>query len=365
MTTFQASGGINTNTLEPSDVSTLVNAYTTHTAKMQIGSSSNTGSATNVGICVAPLVTSTSRTISIGKTTVDSVHVANVEHIGPAISNASAPLAGLFEICTAQTTGILNIGTGVRTTTGAINIGTNATTSATIIGNNTTTANTLSLRSGSAGITLASNNIDGINVKGRNIDVVSAGTLSLGTTTATNVGIGTSATGTTTINNALTATGLITANGGLTMGGSNNITLGSGAVAPTSAQLGYLFSGTTTIPGLASGAATVLNQVALPVGTWLICYNVITTTTATTTMSQYAIGVGDTSAVFNTDGFKIGGNINSSSQLFNGVYTNPIWAGSGVVQITTATTYYLNFLSVWSGGTLSLLSNTLYAIRLA
>jgi hypothetical protein len=41
---------------------------------------------------------------------------------------------------------------------------------------------------------------------------------------------------------ATTATGLITANGGLTMGGSNNITLGSGATAPTAGQLGYTVS---------------------------------------------------------------------------------------------------------------------------
>jgi hypothetical protein len=48
------------------------------------------------------------------------------------------------------------------------------------------------------------------------------------------------------INGALTTTGLITADGGLTIGGANGITLASSSYTPTSSQLGY-YSGVTNI----------------------------------------------------------------------------------------------------------------------
>jgi hypothetical protein len=232
MTTNLKSNTINTNTLEPNAVATLVNAYTTQTGKMQIGSSSNTGVATNVGICVAPITTGTIRTISIGKTTVDSVHVANVEHIGPAIGNATAPLAGDFDICSTQTTGILNIGTGVRTTTGDINIGTGSTTSAINIGNKTTTGNTVVINSGSGGIVLASNNAtvgQGINIKNNTVDVNKlADVLSVGTTNAT---------------------------GGITIGNStqSNITVGAITIGNGTIQRGGVGDSLTIAPNTTIG----------------------------------------------------------------------------------------------------------------
>jgi hypothetical protein len=370
MATFQADGGIKANTLEPNAVATLVNAYTTHTAKMQIGSSSNTGSGTNVGICVAPLVTSTSRTISIGKTTVDSVHVANVEHIGPAIGNATASLSGDFDICTAQTTGILNIGTGVRTGTGAINIGTNATTSATIIGNNTATANTLELRSGSAGITLATNSSTGINIKSKTVDVDGSGTLSLGITTATNVDIGKTATGTTTINNALTATGLTTANGGLTMGTGKNITLqpSTGYVAPSSTQLGYVYSGSAIAAATwTTGTRVQFSNISLTEsGTYIITANVfLTFTSFVGTSIDLRISTDNTGTAANT----IGSSYNTTPQSYASGEINI--TVTGIYQNTSASTViYFGGVSAFSSGTLSSRASSAYpeylkAVRIA
>jgi len=69
----------------------------------------------------------------------------------------------------------------------------------------------------------------------------------------------------------ITSTGLLTANGGLTMGGSNNITLGNGTVAPTSGQLGnsYISTALSTVSTFTSGM-TLFNLSIPSGGTYVV-----------------------------------------------------------------------------------------------
>jgi hypothetical protein len=157
------------------------------------------------------------------------------------------------------TGGIVTI--GVDNTAGTLSLGTSFATNVNIgqtaVG--TTTVNnaltSTGILTGSAGI------------KTNSLDRASAGELSLGTATATSVSIGKTATGTTTINNALTATGLTTANGGLTIGGSNNITLSSSRPLPTVGQLGYVY--TSNIVG--GSTLTAIIDITVP-GTYMLTY---------------------------------------------------------------------------------------------
>jgi hypothetical protein len=266
MTTNLKSNVINTNTLEPITVASLVNAYTTQTGTMQIGSATSTG---NIGIC-APIPGITAvKTIQVGNRTGDSVHVANVEHTGFGIGNATSSTVGQFDICTAQTTGILNIGTGVRTGVGAINLGTGSTTSAINIGNKTATANTVTINSGSAGITLASTGTAnaGINVKGNAVDVVTAGNaLSLGTTNAT---------------------------GGISIGNGtqNNITVGNVTIGNGNIQRSAVSDSLTIAPNTTTGNLSL--GVAQTTGTLDIGTGVRTTT------GTISIGTGSTTSAIN------------------------------------------------------------------
>jgi hypothetical protein len=313
--TLTTAGGISTNTLEPNAVATLVNAYTTHTGKMQIGSSSNTGVATNVGICVAPITTGTVRTISVGKTTVDSVHVANVEHTGPAIGNATAPAAGLFEICTAQTTGILNIGTGTRTGVGAINIGTGSTSSAINIGNKTTSTNSVVINSGSAGILLASNNAvagRGIKITDNTVDVaIATETLSIGATTGGAINIGTGMTSSAiTIGNKTTSTNSVVINSGSAgiLLASNNATTGRGInvkdnTVDVAVAADTLSVGTTNATGgitIGNGTQTNITVGGITIGNGNIQRSAVTdalTIAPNTTTGNLSLGVAQTTGI--------------------------------------------------------------------
>jgi len=92
------------------------------------------------------------------------------------------------------------------------------------------------------------------------------------------------------VSGTLTASGLITANGGLTMGGSNNITLGTGAVAPTLGQLGY----TLTPPFIATGNFTsgvnkIYGSQTIGTGTYVITASALFDTTTANTVSGYYI----------------------------------------------------------------------------
>ena len=296
--TLTTAGGISTNTLEAYNNPVPVTAYTLQTGTMQIGSATNTGVATNVGICVAPITTGSIRTINIGKTTVDSVHVANVEHTGPAIGNATAPAAGLFEICTAQTTGILNIGTGARTGAGAINLGTGSSTSAINIGNKTATANGVTISAGTPGITLSSGTtLAGINVKNNTVDVVTATeALDIGTSQITGIlNIGTGARTTTGAINLGTGSTTSAINIGNKTGTANTVVINSGSA-------GIKLASGTTLAGINVSGNTVdvvTATEALDIGTSQLTGILNIGTGARTTTGVINLGTGNLSSTIN------------------------------------------------------------------
>jgi hypothetical protein len=121
--------------------------------------------------------TSSTGTIKIGANTGTSVHCGSIDCTGVNINNSVAPLIGNLGYGPSQTSGVMNIATGVRTTDGALNIN-----------NNASAVNTISM--GAAGVTT---NITGIGtIKANVFDVVSNATSTtlFGTTTTGSIDIG-------------------------------------------------------------------------------------------------------------------------------------------------------------------------------
>ena len=120
------------------------------------------GAATTMGIGVAAPTYGTVKTIQIGETTTTSVHAGGIDCTGTSINGAVAPAIGTLTIAGAQTTGTLVIGGGIRTTGGlggSIAIGANASNVAPIsigaVGNTTTINGALT----TTGLTTASGGI--------------------------------------------------------------------------------------------------------------------------------------------------------------------------------------------------------------
>ena len=157
--------------------------------------------------------------------------------------------------------GIATNGINPTTTTGAIAIGTSST--------STTLAGAVSVSNA-----LSTPAIDPVFSGGNfNIGNVTPSTINVGTASATAVNIGSSSALTTT-NGALTATGLITANNGLTMGTGKNITLqpNTGYAAPSSGMLGFITTGTIGSSTLSAGGTC--GSITLPnAGIYIVSYN--------------------------------------------------------------------------------------------
>lgn len=212
-----------------------------------------------------------------------------------------------------QTTGILNIGTGVRTTTGAINIGTGSTSSAINIGNKTGTTNTVVINSGSAGITLASTGTAGlgINVKGNAIDTVSAGVfLDIGTTNATGgIAIGNS-----------TQTNI-------TVGG---ITVGNNIIRASAVGNNMGFATTTTTGDITIGAAQTAGLLSIGTATRIAGGNINIGTAST----GNAINIGNKTDTTNTVAIKSG---SAGITLASGTALAGLKVSGNTVDVVTAT----------------------------
>jgi hypothetical protein len=175
-----------TTSIETSTPTTAFNLLSTQTGNVNIANTT-TGTA--------------GQTIKIGASTLTSVHCGSIDHKGTTINNSVAPALGDISICDLQTSGNLNLGTGTRITTGnggAINIG--------------------------GGLNAANPiNIGSVNA------VVSSSPINLNTSTAASgaVNIG-SASSTTNVKGNFTATGLITADGGLTLNSGDLLTASGG-----------------------------------------------------------------------------------------------------------------------------------------
>jgi hypothetical protein len=242
---------------------------------------------------------------------------------------------GSISLGDAQTSGVMNIGTGVRTTAGQINIGT-----------------------GSGAVAVP------INIGG---------------------------TGSVTTNNGtLTSTGLITANGGLTMGGSTNITLGSGASAPTTGQLGNTVSTTGVNLYNSTGYSKAIcnatfncfsansgQGILLTPGSWMITYTIQCTTDSATLnwvylFNTYLVSNTTTSNYGTFAGAQVFISFNQAANygfpLNNNGNNRPCGSGTLLVSITANTYYnvqaYISTVAAQSGN-LVLQNGNLTAARIA
>lgn len=142
-------------------------------------------------------------------------------------------------------------------------------------------------------------------------------------------------------------------NGTLLMKDSYNISLPNGAVAPTSGQLGYLKAGTmlastTTI----NNGNTNLGSLALDPGSWIInAYCGVNASGLTTTNFGFRYSISTTSGgAVSTDYLLIG----TEGTNYTLTSTCPTLAGTAMVSITTATTFYLNLNLTYSAGSATL-----------
>ena len=254
--------------------------------------------------------TSSTGTIKIGANTGTSVHCGSIDCTGVNINNSVAPLIGNLGYGPSQTSGVMNIATGVRTTDGTLNIN-----------NNASSVNTISM--GAVGVTT---NITGIGtIKANVFDVVSDATSTtlFGTTTTGSIDIG--AAQTTGVLNIGTGVRTTTAPGGAINIGTNAsasnvgpINIGStntpinfnndiiltknnyitttasasSFTAPSGPlQVGCVVSGSsisTAIP--TSNQVTSLGSITLKAGSWVITVNRQVNTIGGTSKILFAFG---------------------------------------------------------------------------
>ena len=150
-----------------------------------------------------------------------------------------------------------------------------------------------------------------------NIDQSIPDDLDIGTTTCTAINIGQVSTPTT-IQGVLN-TGLITANGGITMGTGKNITLqpNSGYVVPTSAQIGGINSTTTAITTSASGFTNMIS-ISITTGIWIINANMgqNSPTASTFGLTINTSAGGDINSLITTQSTGLGGTLSLHTSRF-------------------------------------------------
>jgi len=229
-----------------------------------------------------------------------------------------------LELAAAQTSGDLFIGTGPRTSAGDINIGTGA-----------NLANNLYI--GHKGNTISTQVVKINTSTGASIGSTVIGSATSGTNIIGNAGVGLN----------LTVTGSISANGGLTIGGANGITLTSSAYTPTTGQLGYVITGAviSSFTAATSGNTTSVSSIPLTTGTWIVCACRQFVSRSLTTGAWF--GLGQTlknNAAFASSDVEFGV---VTPSLINdvGTYANL----TGIVVLTAATTIYLNYNVTYTG----------------
>jgi hypothetical protein len=209
-----------------------------------------------------------------GTSTGVSVHAGNIDCTNNTINNASASDTGNLALGNSQTSGVLNIGTGVRATTGnggAINIGGGVGSAAPI----------------NIGPISA---VSGTGIVNINTSTATTGVINIGSSSATTNIKGTSTcTGTITATSGLSSSGLITTSGNITTTGSGTIT-SAGTITATSglSSSGLITTSgniTTTSTGTITSAGTITASSGLS-SSGLITTSGNITTTSTGTMTS-------------------------------------------------------------------------------
>lgn len=231
----------------------------------------------------ARVLTGNGGVINIGTGSVSVLNPINIGGIGSVLGlNGSTVTVGL-------NSNAINIGNGFSTTTisgntslatifldnvdrltnGTLQLGTTSTSTAITIGSTTKIITIGALKinadtnlvldnvSATAEIYIGNNQVSGTGGISIGTSALRSSNIAIGSTNASVIAIG--GTGLTTIGSGgLTTTGLLNANAGLTMGTSNNITLGNGTVQPTSGtQLGSIIYGSAVPTGAQSTGFTV------------------------------------------------------------------------------------------------------------
>lgn len=140
---------------------------------------------------------------------------------------------------------------------------------------------------------------------------------------------------------------------GLTLTGASNITLGSGATAPTTLQMGYI---STTLPtllattiGTAGGTSStvVATFTAIPAGTYLFTWSLQFTPQTTTTSLVLSVGISaGLTSTGSIQGLPPFGSTNTFQLTGSGYYSSTstfnmsLWAVSQSATSTTSTTGY-------------------------
>lgn len=184
------------------------------------------------------------------------------------------------------------------------------------------------------------------------------GPINIGTGTTTAVPITIGGTGSsTTIGGTLGVTGTISANGGLTIGGNKNITLGNGSVKPTVGQVGYTVLTNIASPvscGSSGSTTTVLTINSIPAGTYIFTYGARFNSmgfsagnniTATTLQSSMRINTLVSPESVSGNGSIICG---SSQTVSSGSAANVVYLGTWTGYLPSSTTVNLEIYSVYT-----------------
>lgn len=184
------------------------------------------------------------------------------------------------------------------------------------------------------------------------------GPINIGTGTTTAIPITIGGTGSaTTIGGTLGVTGGISANGGLTMGGSTNITLSNGSVKPVAGQIGYTVLTNIAAPvscGASGSTTTVLTVSNIPAGTYIITYGARFNSmgfsagnniTATTLQSSMNINTLSTPESASGNASVISG---ASQTVSSGSAANVVYLGTWTGYLPSTTTVTLEIYSIYT-----------------
>ena len=312
------------------------NFLDTQTANIYIGETTTGTSGQIIQIGAPALTTVKVGAISLKDTTIDAlsatsaIFIANSARTGILRINSASTSTNQIYFGSIGTTTIIDgnvltlgssspvIRVGATQTSGTIEIATSATRTGALYINSTTGA-TNSVYLGASGTTT----------------VIDGNTLTLG-----------SASTATTNTNTFTSTGLIRANGGLTLGNGYGISTGTTSYSPGSTQIGYYNQIFNTLVNFASATLTDIvftSSAAMPIGIYQITWSMIIDTWSPATR-YLNFGVYPINATFigfpNTPGTNftqaIGSSISSSVTL-SGILKVNVAGGYALLRGTTNT----------------------------
>jgi hypothetical protein len=324
----------------------------------------------------------TGQIIQIGQAaTAAKVYASNISFDNNSINHATNNTTGVVNLCNAQSdgngqlnigthnsrAGPINIGTGFSSTA-AINLGAiTGTTSANTINIGILTPNAITIGHAVANVTINSSSgsirtpsittgtlsASGLITANNGITIPTGKTLtatggivvsSIDTPASGTMAIGASSTGgitlgagnaSTTVAGGLTVTGQITANAGLALSGNFGISLPTQTTAPTIGQLGYTVNLLTSSGITNTGTANQTTQVASVASLPVGTYIFFFSGYSNSNSATYTMGMNNTSALFDAK-------YTSSASVLGTAFTAVKVQMTVIIQNTSVQTWYLN-----------------------